>query len=184
MTTQLTGTPAKTLYGPAGWTRAIGAASLLLPGRIEATPSFARFDHLQADHARILLDRMPHAALADRQNEAPSVGHLLKAAIAHPDEIELAGYLIGPTRADERISLDMMAMRSPWSHFARTGDSEIDSFAKMPDFWLNLPYHCTRSQLWSRVVEYLDLGECGEPDEIEFFTPLTGTLGGWWMWWD
>lgn len=184
MTTTTCAIPARTLYGPAGWTRAIGAAALLLPGRPTTTPSFARFDGLDADKAAILLKRLPTDALTDRQNVAPTLERLLKACVDHPDEITLAGYLIGPTRHDERISVDMVAVRSPWLQSKAISPDSQGPVTTLPSFWRTLPGHLARADLWERTRDYLDLGEADAPDELEYFMPMTGTSGGWWMWWD
>lgn len=175
--------PSQTLYGPAGWTTDVGLAPLLLAGRAHVTPSFARFDTLKADVARTLLQRLPQAALSDRQNEAPTLRSLLEAASGHPDEVELGGYMVGPPRHDERLTVDMIALRSPWS---RAVTSKADDFPiqALPAFWARLPTHASREALWEASQAYLGLDALNPPDEIEYFTPLTGTTGGWWMWWD
>lgn len=176
------------LYAPAGWTDRIGIPEILLSGREGPTPSFARFEALRAPQARTLLERMPAQALEDRQNRAPQLRHLLHACLAHPHLIELAGYVIGPGRFDERVSVDMVIVRSPWDATAEgtldpTGLPHTSTLTKP---WSNLPEAPTRDQLWETTCELLDLdpSHAIEPDEIEYLAPFAGAQGGWWVWWD
>lgn len=66
----------------------------------------AAYAGLDATAAAVLLDRLTDAQLADRQNDAPTLGSLLKAAAEHPDDVEVHGYVVGPARRDERISAE------------------------------------------------------------------------------
>lgn len=95
--------------GPRGWTVASGATDVVGP-HVTYLPTgpedLAYFHGLGAGSAEKLLARLSEVQLADRQGDAPSLGNLLRAAVAHPSVIELHGYLVGPARTDERITAE------------------------------------------------------------------------------
>lgn len=59
-----------------------------------------------AETARTLLTALPAGNLADRQGDSPKVATLLAAAAEHPGKVEVGGYIVGPDRSDERVSVD------------------------------------------------------------------------------
>ena len=101
------GTPGHT--GPRGWTVASGTAVVVGP-HVTYLPTgpedLAYFHGLGAGAAASLLSRLTEVQLADRQGDAPSLGNLLRAAVANPGVVELHGYLVGPARTDERITAE------------------------------------------------------------------------------
>jgi hypothetical protein len=95
--------------GSRGWLVASGVADVVAPF-VTHLPSddgdLARFAGLDAPAAADLLERLTSDQLSDRQNDAPTLGNMLRAAVAHPSQIELHGYLVGPARDDERITAE------------------------------------------------------------------------------
>lgn len=135
----------------------------------------ARFADLDSGAAAQLLERLPHAQLADRQNGAPTLGALLRAAVAHPGVVELHGYLVGPGRSDERITAEGMVVRA-W-----------------PDLWVARDHAaaCDCEVLIDRVRRDLGITDFEEPpDEIRpahrraSATEDTDAPAGWFLWWD
>ncbi len=159
------------LYGPSGWTRTGGAADLLAPLVCEPrfTPDFARFAGVGALEASALLDLLPAANLHDRQNNGPELRELLDAA-QDREGIELSGYLIGPPRWDERVSVDGILV----------------------PFADDLPVGALGDPLvyahWPAVREALGLTSArGLPDEFHpvAIAPAQGArMCAWWIWWD
>ncbi len=75
--------------------------------------SFFRFSSLGADVAVTLLDRLPELYLAtERQNDGPTIGSVLRAVAANPEHLRAHGYVIGPGRCDERITVEGVLFRA------------------------------------------------------------------------
>ncbi len=95
--------------GPRGWTVTSGVTDIVGPF-VTVLPngpdSLAYFHGLGAEPAARLLEVLTDVQLADRQDDAPTLGTLLRAAVAHPGVIEAHGYLVGPARTDERITAE------------------------------------------------------------------------------
>lgn len=103
------GPPAPGHTGPRGWTVTSGVTEVVEPFityRPTGPDDLAYFHGLVADAAARLLGRLSDVQLADRQNDAPTLGTLLRSAVAHPGVIEVHGYLVGPARTDERITAE------------------------------------------------------------------------------
>ncbi|MFV2143891.1 hypothetical protein [Isoptericola sp. G70] len=84
---------------------------VLLPDVLGAS-SFYRFVELGAEVAADLLERLPDDYLAtERQNDGPSIGAVLRAVVAHPDRLRAHGYVIGPGRCDERLTVEGVLVR-------------------------------------------------------------------------
>lgn len=57
--------------------------------------------------AKEIVAGAPAEALTqERQNDAPTLGTIIKSAASHPGKVEFGGYIVGPDRSDERISAD------------------------------------------------------------------------------
>jgi hypothetical protein len=159
------------LYGAPGWTHEAGVEEVVAPfleGRSARFRDFARFSALGEQAARDLLVRLPEENLGDRQNLGPRCREALRAAVAHPGEVLLFGYLVSPPRWDERLTIDGMLVAggaAPPARAASAGPIRI----------------------WRDVRGRLGLGaDTGEPDEL-MRMPLPGDADGrigWWMWWD
>ncbi|WP_278236112.1 hypothetical protein [Isoptericola sp. AK164] len=75
--------------------------------------SFYRFVDLDASVATALLDRLdPRYLAAERQNDGPSLGTVLRAVVAHPDRLRAHGYVVGPGRCDERVTVEGVLVRT------------------------------------------------------------------------
>ena len=128
--------------------------------------SLARIDYIQA---RLALRLLPTLALKDRQNRAPELGSLLRACAASEGDIWLQGYLIGPARSDERLSVDGIFIaqdeRGPW---------QVDTFHTAA---------CQCQGLWAYLQGELGL-DGAMPDEIIWHEMDATGAQGWWLWWD
>lgn len=100
---------------PRGWLLDHGLASILEPFAVLAQHhrDLTRIVGLDGGAARALLSRLPADGLAERQNYAPTLGDLLTVIAAHPGEVSGIGYVVGPDRADERLSLDGLLIKDP-----------------------------------------------------------------------
>ena len=100
--------PRRTTVGsPRGWLLDPGAVDLVEPFRTTGPADagdLARFAGLDGETAGALLSLVDPVDLDDRQNDAPTLATLLRSAAAHPEEVEVQGYLVGPARVDERIT--------------------------------------------------------------------------------
>ncbi len=104
------GAPPRTaLDDERGWLVTQGVARLVEPFVThlpDDDADLARYAGLDASAAGELLGLLTPEQLADRQNDAPTLGALLRAATDHPDDVEVHGYLVGPARTDERITAE------------------------------------------------------------------------------
>lgn len=118
--------PVPGLYGHSGWLDDTGIRALLRPLTASGSEcsDYARVQGIGAPVAERLLALLPAEQLEDRQNNAPALGDLLSAAVAHPG-VRLCGYMIAPPRWDERLTID--ALLVPASDLGSTsGPSEAD----------------------------------------------------------
>ncbi|MCL3860961.1 hypothetical protein [Actinotalea sp. K2] len=95
--------------GARGWLLDAGVPDVIDPYLTEmpASPSgLVGFAGLDAAGSALLLERLPVERLADRSDDAPTLGALLLAAVRHPVDLELHGYLVGPGRLDERLTVE------------------------------------------------------------------------------
>lgn len=157
-------------YGAPGWTRQAEVDDVVAPfldrGR-GAGSDFARFAGLGSREAAALLERLPEANLRDRQNRGPECAAALRAAVDHPGDVLLHGYVVGPPRWDERVSVDGI--------FAAGA-----AVPPLPDGSVSL------RSVWRDVREGLGLGaRTGYPDDFRrlMAEDAQGRIG-WWMWWD
>ncbi|MFE6968418.1 hypothetical protein [Isoptericola sp. NPDC057653] len=78
-----------------------------------AAPGYYPFAALDARVAAGLLDRLDEEELAtERQNLGPTLGAVLRAVVRHPDRVRAQGYVVGPLRCDERITVTAVLLRS------------------------------------------------------------------------
>ena len=118
--------PVPGLYGHSGWLDDTGIRALLRPLTASGSEcsDYARVQGIGAPVAERLLALLPAEQLEDRQNNAPALGDLLSAAVAHPG-VQLCGYMIAPPRWDERLTID--ALLVPASDLgSASGPSEAD----------------------------------------------------------
>lgn len=177
--------PPSGMYGPRGWSVQVGIWEILAPhlelgnwdllsapaarvvGGAPVTDYLA-FSGVGAKTARLLLDALPTAALADRQNYGPSLGACLRASLAHP-ELRLAGYGIGPQRGDERVTVTTLVVRD---FVDRSLTAHHTS-------------HCECGALWQAVAHRYQLDAVHPPDEITQVWVGAGQLeAAWRLWWD
>jgi hypothetical protein len=77
------------------------------------TPGYYPFAALDQRTAAGLLARLDEEELAtQRQNLGPTLGAVLRAVVRHPDRVRAQGYVIGPLRCDERISVTGVLLRA------------------------------------------------------------------------
>lgn len=142
------------------------AGSLNWTGADADYAPLACIDYIQA---RLALRLLPPLALKDRQNRAPDLGSLLRACAASEGDIWLQGYLIGPARSDERLSVDGIFIaqdeRGPW---------QVDTFHSPS---------CQCQGLWAYLQGELGL-DGAMPDEIIWREIDATGAQGWWLWWD
>ena len=118
--------PVPGLYGHSGWLDETGIRTLLRPLAASGSEcsDYVRVQGIGSAVAERLLALLPAEQLEDRQNNAPALGDLLSAAVAHPG-VRLCGYLIAPPRWDERLTID--ALLVPASDLgSASGPSEAD----------------------------------------------------------
>lgn len=158
---------------PRGWLVERGVCDLLEPF-VTHLPrddgDLARYAGLTGDVAAVLLDRLPAVELDDRQNDAPTLGCLLEAAAAHPAEVELHGYLVGPARTDERLTAEGLLV------------ADAPRVDVLPDHGPG----CECAQLWAHVQERLGVDDAVRmPDEIRPARLRSRPEErAWSLWWD
>lgn len=95
------------MYGPPRWLEDRGISALIAPYLCGGWDlgDYARFADLSGADARQLASLLPKDARNDRQNNAPRIVDLLRAA-SRIDGLSLEGYVIRAPRRDERVSID------------------------------------------------------------------------------
>lgn len=156
-----------------GWLLDRGVVDLVEPfltWRPADDGDLARYAGLDGETARALLDALPAVELDDRQNDAPTLGTLLRAAAEHPDEVELHGYLVGPARVDERLTAEGL-----YAYVA-------------PELDITPGHHhgCECERLWSIVQRDLGVDDAVRmPDSISArLNPWRPYEPCWSLWWD
>lgn len=165
--------PASPRLHPQGILLEAGVPELVAPfvtGLPRDSGDLVRFTRLSGPPAQDLLDRLPADMLQERQNWSPSLGSFLRAAAANPGRVEVFGYLVGPAREDERLSVDGVIVFG------------------LPDFRVTADHDegCECRELWAyaRDAFGLDDAEYG-PDEITPWYDLRERdRAGWRLWWD
>ena len=155
------------LYGPLGWLAETKIPQILKDyvATGQGIGDYQRFHGLDAEGARKVLAALPRIALADRQNDAPTLLAFLKACIANPGRVYLSGYLIGSSRWDERVSVDTMFI--------------VESSAEgMPE-----PSARQARKIWHTVTDKIAYAQASAPDELYSADPRWASAG-WCLWWD
>ncbi|MFF2453422.1 hypothetical protein [Isoptericola sp. NPDC058082] len=99
--------------GRHGWLLDDGLDVLLEPVLAgSTTPGFYPFAALDERTAAGLLERLDEEELAtERQNLGPTLGTVLRAVVRYPDRVRAQGYVVGPLRCDERITVTGVLLR-------------------------------------------------------------------------
>lgn len=139
-----------------GWLLRAGLDRVLEPVLVPddaGSAAFYRFSDLGADIASDLVERLPAEYQAtERQNDGPTLGAVLRAVVAHPDHLRAHGYVVGPGRCDERITVEGVVVRTdddvavdPYhSHGCRCEDLERAAAALGVDDALVPPHEISR----------------------------------------
>mgnify|MGYP000845789875 FL=1 len=160
------------LYGPPRWLDDRGVSALLAPYLCDGWDlgDYARFAELAGTDARRLASLLPKNARNDRQNNAPRIIELLRAA-SRIDGLTLEGYVIRAPRRDERVSIDTVLVPES-AIIAHTG-APIDE-ERYPSY-----------QHWLTLAEVLGLGDDAiPPDEMRVLIRDGSSTRWWWAWWD
>jgi len=160
------------MYGPMHWLDDRHVTALLAPYVCGGWDlgDYARFADLGGSDARRLLRLLPPPARGDRQNNAPSICDLLRAA-ARTDGLTLEGYMIRAPRWDERISVDTVCVPET-QILTRTGQ-QLDDEA------------CPSYQHWLGLVAVLGLDQdATPPDDMRFLVRDASSARWLWAWWD
>lgn len=161
--------------GP-GWTgEVLDVVEPYLLRRPAAAGDVTRFRDLPWTAAAQLLQRLPRAQLADKQNGAPSLGAVLTAAVGHPREVEVHGYLVPPSRADERITAEGIVV---YDH------PELDEFLLVRSEEPCEETGCECQDFWRSVQTSLGLADADHgPDLVVPRTCRRTGREGWYLWW-
>jgi hypothetical protein len=165
--------PVTAVGTPRGWLLECGVVDLVEPfltWRPAEEGDLARYAGLDGETARSLLAVLPAVELDDRQNDAPTLGTLLRATVEHPDEVELHGYLVGPGRVDERLTAE-----------------GLYAYVE-PDLDITPGHHhgCECERLWALVQRDLGIDDAVRmPDSIApRLNPWRPYEPCWSLWWD
>ncbi|MBO3085340.1 hypothetical protein [Cellulomonas fengjieae] len=123
------------------------------------------FRGLGAEHAVPLLAALDPDVLDARAGPGPSLGAALRAAAAHPGVVLLTGHVIGPSREDERLTVDGLVV---------SGDPVLDGLGE-----------ADVARAWDRVVALGIDDALAPPDELR--PPSSNEpdgASGWTVWWD
>lgn len=137
----------------------------------EPEDDYTPFHDLGPQAAARLLQILPEAQLADRQNLAPTLGSLLRACARADGRVRLSGYAIGPRRPDERVTVEALWIADPDLLGMEVHDEHDEG--------------CRCRVLWDAVRERYGLDARALPDEMR---PMRrqwthGPIGTW-LWWD
>ena len=160
------------MYGPAHWLDDRGNSALLSPYLCDGWDlgDYARFADLTGTDARRLASLLPKDARDDRQNNAPRIIELLRAA-SRIEGLSLEGYVIRAPRRDERVSIDTVLV--PESAIIAHTRAPIDD-ERYPSY-----------QHWLTLATILGLGEEAiPPDEMRLLVRDGSSARWWWAWWD
>ncbi|PRY15962.1 hypothetical protein [Kineococcus rhizosphaerae] len=136
----------------------------------------ARFRDLPWTAAARLLQLLPRERLADKQNGAPSLGSVLVASVGHPREVEVHGYLVPPSRSDERITAEgIVVYDHPELEEFRIVDSEEPCEVT----------GCEHVAFWSSVQASFGLADADHAPQLIVPRQCRRTgRAGWYLWWD
>lgn len=132
---------------------------------------YTPFHDLGPRAAARLLEVLPEAQLADRQNLAPTLGSLLRACARADGRVRLSGYAIGPRRPDERVTVEALWIADPDLLDMEVHDEHDEG--------------CCCRVLWDTVRERYGLDARALPDEMRpMRRQWTHGQVGTWLWWD
>ncbi|MFT4110328.1 hypothetical protein [Propionicimonas sp.] len=166
-----------------GWMLDAGVVDVLAPVLLTQTSGDDSYYRLTLVGARIaarLLELLPQDYLASqRQNDGPTIGTVLRAVVAHPDDLFAHGYVIGPSRCDERITVEGVLFRAGGRYrLCPPGGPELDG--------------CDCAELYARLSGEFGVDDADAfPDELSLRDgpgpdPAAPSEGTWWYraWWD
>lgn len=159
-----------------GWTTAL--LDVVEPFTTGVPPhpgDVVRFRDLPWTAAAQLLSLLPPGELGDRQNDAPSLGSVLRAAVGHPREIEVHGYLVPPSRVDERLTAEGVVV---YDH------PELEEFglSELPE--LTGGQECACREFWACVQASFGLTDATSPPQVVVRRECRRTgRQGWYLWW-
>lgn len=137
----------------------------------EPFDDYTPFHDLGPGAAARLLEVLPEAQLADRQNLAPTLGSLLRACARADGRVRLSGYAIGPRRPDERVTVEALWIADPDLLDMEVHDKHDEG--------------CCCRVLWDTVRERYGLDARALPDEMRpMRRQWTHGQVGTWLWWD
>ena len=137
----------------------------------EYEDDYTPFHDLGPQAAARLLQILPEAQLADRQNLAPTLGSLLRACVRADGRVRLSGYAIGPRRPDERVTVEALWIADPDLLGMEVHDEHDEG--------------CCCRVLWDTVRERYELDARALPDEMRpMRRQWTHGQVGTWLWWD
>ena len=137
----------------------------------EYEDDYTPFHDLGPQAAARLLEVLPEAQLADRQNLAPTLGSLLRACACADGRVRLSGYAIGPRRPDERVTVEALWIADPDLLGMEVHDEHDEG--------------CCCRVLWDAVRERYGLDARALPDEMRpMRRQWTHGQVGTWLWWD
>ena len=137
----------------------------------EPGDDYTPFHDLGPQAAARLLQVLPAAQLADRQNLAPTLGSLLRACARADGRVRLSGYAIGPRRPDERVTVEALWIADPDLLDMEVHDEHDEG--------------CCCRVLWDTVRERYGLDARALPDEMRpMRRQWTHGQVGTWLWWD
>ena len=137
----------------------------------EPFDDYTPFHDLGPQAAARLLEVLPEAQLADRQNLAPTLGSLLRACARADGRVRLSGYAIGPRRPDERVTVEALWIADPDLLDMEVHDEHDEG--------------CCCRVLWDTVRERYGLDARALPDEMRpMRRQWTHGQVGTWLWWD
>lgn len=141
------------------------------PGDNAPFDDYTPFHDLGPGAAARLLEVLPEAQLADRQNLAPTLGSLLRACARADGRVRLSGYAIGPRRPDERVTVEALWIADPDLLDMEIHDEHDEG--------------CCCRVLWDTVRERYGLDARALPDEMRpMRRQWTHGQVGTWLWWD
>lgn len=141
------------------------------PGDNAPFDDYTPFHDLGPGAAARLLEVLPEAQLADRQNLAPTLGSLLRACARADGRVRLSGYAIGPRRPDERVTVEALWIADPDLLDMEVHDEHDEG--------------CCCRVLWDTVRERYELDARALPDEMRpMRRQWTHGQVGTWLWWD
>lgn len=141
------------------------------PGDDAPFDDYTPFHDLGPGAAARLLEVLPEAQLADRQNLAPTLGSLLRACARADGRVRLSGYAIGPRRPDERVTVEALWIADPDLLDMEIHDEHDEG--------------CCCRVLWDTVRERYGLDARALPDEMRpMRRQWTHGQVGTWLWWD